>query len=294
MSDAMTIEEAVRIAEWSKGLTVHGDRAQFIPDAMSHQKASDVLERIMPAFHVLAAHAERTVEARGGEPEFVAAMREAIGNCQSLFANEAVLMSHIDHLTARAEKAEADNTFARAEWAHWEAEACRIEKERKALEARLAEVEWEVQRLRAENVAQMNQMANARRIAQDFRGDSNLLRAILQADIEDGGSGLLKRVHDRARAAEADRDALAAIVDPCAKFVAQALDDHTTARWWADADMQDHLKAHGFLAEERVTEDTIAECGGACECEVGYNCYRFTPLAHAVRDRALTPTREEG
>jgi hypothetical protein len=85
--------------------------------------------------------AERTLAARSGEPEFVAAMREAIGNCPSLFANEAVLMSHIDHLTARAEKAEADNTFARAEWAHWEAEACRIEQERKALEARLAEVE---------------------------------------------------------------------------------------------------------------------------------------------------------
>jgi hypothetical protein len=127
------------------------------------------------------------------------------------------LLEKGNHLATRLAEVEADNAFARAEWAHWEAEACRIEKE---------------------------------------------------------------------------RDTLAGIVGPCAKFVAQALDDHTTARWWADADMQDHLKAHGFLAEERVTEEVIAKCGGSCECDVGYNCYRFTPLAQAVRDRALTPTRE--
>lgn len=40
----------------------------------------------------------------------------------------------LDHLTARLAAAEADNDFARKEWAHWEAEACRIEKQRKDAE----------------------------------------------------------------------------------------------------------------------------------------------------------------
>jgi hypothetical protein len=272
MSDAMTVEEAVRVLRDVRNVV----RADGTVD-------SDLLHR---AESTVLAHAERTVEARGGEPEFVAAMREAIGNCPSLFANEAVLMSHIDHLTARAEKAEADNTFARAEWAHWEAEACRIEKERKALEARLAEVERERDEARVERDFLVDEYERALRI--EPRGwahaAGHLYNAIVNAKFEANW-----KYSEKLRT---DRDALAGIVDPCAKFVAQALDDHTTARWWADADMQDHLKAHGFLAEERVTEDVIAKCGGSCECDVGYNCYRFTPLAQAVRDRALTPTRE--
>jgi hypothetical protein len=156
--------------------------------------------------------AERTLAARSGEPEFVAAMREAIGNCPSLFANEAVLMSHIDHLTARAEKAEADNTFARAEWAHWEAEACRIEKERKALEARLAEVELERDALAPDECSVMV------RVSRDLlpkMGDwCQAVRVMVQH--ESDGVARLVFNDQPAREIEAlrtDRDTLAGIVE---------------------------------------------------------------------------------
>jgi hypothetical protein len=112
-----------------------------------------------------------------------------------------------DHLTARAEKAEADNTFARAEWAHWEAEACRIEKERKALEARLAEVERERDEARVERDFLVDEYERALRI--EPRGwahaAGHLYNAIVNAKFEANW-----KYSEKLRA---DRDALAGIVE---------------------------------------------------------------------------------
>ena len=49
----MTLEEAVGVAVWLEGLTIYSDRAEVMPAAMSHQKASDVLERVRPAVATL-------------------------------------------------------------------------------------------------------------------------------------------------------------------------------------------------------------------------------------------------
>ncbi|WP_461411713.1 hypothetical protein [Gemmatimonas sp.] len=68
-----------------------------------------------------------------------------------------------------------------------------------ALAATLAAVE-------AERVAAINEMAKARNIAEKNQGDAELLRLWLDCDVEKGGSGLLLRVHTRARTAERERD----------------------------------------------------------------------------------------
>jgi hypothetical protein len=118
----------------------------------------------------------------------------------------------LDSLTARAEKAEADNTFARAEWAHWEAEACRIEKERKALEARLAEVELERDALAPDECSVMV------RVSRDLlpkMGDwCQAVRVMVQH--ESDGVARLVFNDQPAREIEAlrtDRDTLAGIVE---------------------------------------------------------------------------------
>jgi len=122
-----------------------------------------------------------------------------------LDATRKALEAHTE-VKANLARVTAADEFARTEWAIWEEKACKLERERKAMEA-------ERDAAREERAACMNEMAKARRTAQDFRGDSELLRCLLAVDAENGGSGLLKRVHERARAAEADRDRLAACVE---------------------------------------------------------------------------------
>lgn len=74
-----------------------------------------------------------------------------------------------------------------------------VERENETLHARVAEA-------KRERLDAINAMAKARRIAEENRGDAMLMRAFIVRDEERGGSGLLNKVHARARKAERERD----------------------------------------------------------------------------------------
>lgn len=66
-------------------------------------------------------------------------------------------------------------------------------------------------------------------------------------------------------------------------FVADAIEAHVTERWWQDADLQDKLTAHGFLAEVEATEPCGDGCGCADISDFPTFCSRVTPLGDSVR-----------
>jgi hypothetical protein len=79
-----------------------------------------------------------------------------------------------------------------------------------------------------------------------------------------------------------------------APFVARALEAHVTARWWADADVQDELERAELLERHTVTPALLAVCqsGRHCECEVGDPCLRLTPVAMALLQLGHSPERD--
>jgi hypothetical protein len=122
MSEPMTLEEAVRV--------LREQRDFALDDTQRHPSLAQWFAERTQAIAIVAAHAERTIAARSGEPEEVQYVRS-----RPLFYTERACIAHIDTLTADLARVTAANAFARTEWAIWEEKACELERERKAVEA---------------------------------------------------------------------------------------------------------------------------------------------------------------
>ena len=79
--------------------------------------------------------------------------------------------------------------------------------------------------------------------------------------------------------ARRENDAMAALSERMAGFVASAIEAHCEGCWWADADMEDALLSCGFLEEVVVQRPCGSE---SCECSEGVACCRVTAHGRAA------------
>jgi len=120
----MTLEEAVRV--------LREQRDFALDDTQRHPSLAQWFAERTQAIAIVAAHAERTVEARSVD---------ALDTLRTVVESDPYhqqfrpLVQHIDTLTADLARVTAANEFARTEWAIWEEKACQLQARLDAVEA---------------------------------------------------------------------------------------------------------------------------------------------------------------